>query len=194
VPRTENPVPLIAAELTVTAEFPVDDKVKVSVAAVFTFTAPNARFVALMLSEGTAALSCKLNDSETSFAVAVIVAVWAVLTAATDAAKLVLIAPAGMVTDAGVVTAPLLLVRFTMNPPLGAAAFSDTVQLSFPAPVIELLAQLSALKLSTLAGPATAPVPSSPITSVPVLAALLDTVTWPVVAPIPAGLKLTLKL
>ena len=43
-------------------------------------------------------------------------------------------------------TAELLLARPTVKPPLAAAAFSVTVQLSVPAPVIEPFVQLSALK------------------------------------------------
>jgi hypothetical protein len=39
----------------------------------------------------------------------------------------------------------LLLARLTANPPLAAAAVRETVQLSVPAAVIELLLQLSAL-------------------------------------------------
>ena len=52
-------------------------------------------------------------------------------------------APAATVTVAGTVTAELLLARLTVNPPLGAAALSPTVQVSVPAPVIVPLAQLS---------------------------------------------------
>ena len=85
------------------------------------------------------------NVFDTLFTVAVKVAVCVVLTDATVAVKFALVAPAATVTLAGTVTAALLLVRPTANPPLAAAAFSVNVQLSVPAPVIEPLVQLSAL-------------------------------------------------
>jgi hypothetical protein len=56
-----------------------------------------------------------------------------------------LVALAGTVTVAGNVTAALLLATLTLNPPLGAAAFSVTVQASVPAPVIDVLLQESAV-------------------------------------------------
>ena len=46
-------------------------------------------------------------------------------------------------------TAELLLARLTANPPLAAATFSVTVQLSVPAPVIDPLVQLSPLNTGT---------------------------------------------
>jgi hypothetical protein len=61
------------------------------------------------------------------------------------AVKLPVVAPAAIVTLAGTLTAELLLATPTANPPLGAAAFSVTVQLSVPAPVIDALPQLSPL-------------------------------------------------
>ena len=73
------------------------------------------------------------------------VAVCAVVTAAIVAVKLALVAPEATVTDDGTVTAALLLERLTDWPLLPAAALSVTVQLSVPAPVIDALAQVSAL-------------------------------------------------
>jgi hypothetical protein len=55
-------------------------------------------------------------------------------------------------TEVGTVTALLLLARITVSPPLAAAAFSVTVQLSLPAPVMELLLQLSELRVAAVAG------------------------------------------
>jgi hypothetical protein len=55
--------------------------------------------------------------------------------------KLALVAFAATVTDPGTVTAELSLDRFTARPPVGAAAVNVTVQVSVPAPVIELLLQ-----------------------------------------------------
>jgi hypothetical protein len=68
-----------------------------------------------------------------------------VLTDKTLAVKLAVVAPAGTVTEGGTVTAELLLATPTANPPLAAATFSVTVQLSVPALVIDALVQLSAL-------------------------------------------------
>jgi hypothetical protein len=62
------------------------------------------------------------------------------------AVKLAVVDPAATVTEAGTVTAELLLVRLTVKPPLAAAALSVTVQPSVPAPVIELLLQLNPFK------------------------------------------------
>jgi hypothetical protein len=59
------------------------------------------------------------------------------------AVKLLVEAPAATLTLAGTATAELLLATLTANPPLGAAAFRVTVQLSVPAPVIDELPQLS---------------------------------------------------
>jgi hypothetical protein len=81
-----------------------------------------------------------------------------------------LVAPAGTVTADGTVTALLLLARLTARPPLPAAAFSVTVQVSAADPNRALLAQLNELKVVVLAA---APVPLSPITIVPLLEALL---------------------
>lgn len=75
---------------------------------------------------------------------AVSVTVAAVLTAVAVAVKLALVAPAATVTDAGTVTFELLLARLTAKPPVAAAAFNVTVQLSVPAPATELVAQFRA--------------------------------------------------
>ena len=90
----------------------------------------------------THAPSCRAKVFETLPALAVSVTVAAVLTAVTVAEKLAVVAPAATVTEAGTVTAELLLARLTANPPVAAAAFSVTVQVSVPAPVIEPLEQV----------------------------------------------------
>jgi hypothetical protein len=72
-----------------------------------------------------------------------------VLTPDTVAVKLAVADPAATVTEAGTVTAELLLARVTANPPLAAATFRVTVQLSVPAPVIDPLVQLSPLNTGT---------------------------------------------
>ncbi|HTW48314.1 MAG TPA: hypothetical protein VMD92_10205 [Acidobacteriaceae bacterium] len=72
-------------------------------------------------------------------------AVWATNIADAVAVNVALDAPAATVTDDGTTTCPLLLARFTVSPPLGAAAVSDTAHASVPAPVIDPLAHVSAL-------------------------------------------------
>jgi hypothetical protein len=67
------------------------------------------------------------------------------LTDKTVAVKLAVVAPDATVTEAGSVTAELLLARLTANPPPAAAAFSVTVQVSVPATVIDPLLQASPL-------------------------------------------------
>jgi hypothetical protein len=102
-----------------------------------------------MLSVGTPAPNCRAKVLATLLALAVRVTVCAVLTAETVAVKLAEVAPAATVTVAGTVTAELLLARLTVNPPLAAAVFSVTVQLSVPAPVMDPLLQLKALNTGT---------------------------------------------
>lgn len=70
-PETEKPVPVIAAELTVTGEPPVEVSVKDCVAGEFRVASPKAMLLALMLSVGTAALSCRENVWDTVPALAV---------------------------------------------------------------------------------------------------------------------------
>jgi hypothetical protein len=53
-----------------------------------------------------------------------------------------LLAPEGTVTEAGTEIAVLLLARLTTTPVVGAIEVNVTVQLSEPAPIIEVLAQL----------------------------------------------------
>jgi hypothetical protein len=148
-PETVNPLPVTAAALTVTAAVPVEDRVRVCVVAVFTFTLPKDKLDELMLSVGTEAPNCRAKVLATLLALAVRVAVWAVVTEETVAVKVAVVEPAATVTEAGTVTDELLLARLTVNPPVGAAAFSATVQLSVPAPVIEPLVQLSPLSTGT---------------------------------------------
>jgi hypothetical protein len=115
------------------------------------------------------------------------VAVCDALTEATLAVKLALVAPPATVTDAGTVTPELLLARLTANPPLAAAAFSATVQLSVPAPDIELLAQFSPLNRGT-------PLPFK-LTTVddPVDESLLS-VSVPAAAPVAVGANCTVNI
>jgi hypothetical protein len=141
-PETVKPLPVTVTELTVTGAVPVDVSVTVCVAGVFTATDPNETLVALMLSAGAVPepgvpeFSSKAKVVELAPALAVKVTDWVVAAAETVASKLVLVDPDGTVTDAGTVTFPLLLERFTLSPSWAAALLSVTVQLSVPDPVM----------------------------------------------------------
>ncbi len=103
------------------------------------------------------------------------------LTAVAVAVIAALKAPAATVTEAGTVTALLLLARLTAVA-LVAAAVNFTVQASVPAPVSDPLLQEIPLSVA-----AACPVPLSAI--VPVLDALLPIVTVPLAAPATVGSK-----
>jgi len=133
----------------VTDAVPVELNVIDCVVAVLTETLPKFTLEGLALSVDVPATSPRAKVSVTEPALAVKVTVSELLTAVTVAEKLALEAPEATVTEAGTVTALLLLERLTANPPLAAAAFSVTVQLSVPAPVIEPLAQLSPVSTGT---------------------------------------------
>jgi hypothetical protein len=172
-PDTENPVPLAVAEFTVTAPVPVEVSVTVCEAVVFTTTLPNEMLVAFRLRAGVAAFSCSEAASDVLPVEAVRVTVCAVLTEATFAVKVALVAVAGTVTEPGTVTALLLLVRATPTPPVGAAELSDTVHVVVPAPVNELLPQENALSVGVT------PVPV-PLRLTVAVGALLEIVSCPV--------------
>jgi hypothetical protein len=146
-PETEKPVPLIPAAVTVTGAVPVEDRVTDCVAGEFCITLPKAMLVALMLSVGRPVFSCRPKVLATLLALAVTVAVCVVLNVETVAIKLAEVAPAATVKLAGTVTAELLLARLTVKPAVGAAMFSETLQLSVPAVVIDPLVQAKALKV-----------------------------------------------
>lgn len=69
-PETVNPVPATLAALTVTAEAPVELRVSVWLAAVFTLTLPNDRVDELTASEIEAASNCTPADAEMPVALA----------------------------------------------------------------------------------------------------------------------------
>jgi hypothetical protein len=189
-PEIEKPLPLTVAALTVTASVPDDASVNGCAAAEFTATFPNDRLVVLTLNPGVTASNCSKKVSETPFAFAERVTVSGELTATAVAAKLALLAPAAMVTDAGTLTAALLLASVTVSPPLAAAALNVTVQLSAAAPVTALLAQLSALTPGALTA---APVPLRLTVIVPSAGALLVIVSCPAVNPVTVGEKSTAR-
>jgi hypothetical protein len=144
-PETMKPVPATLAALTVTDAVPVEDNVSDCVVAVFKLTLPKDKLEELTLSVGTDAPSCRAKVSVALPALAVRVAVCAVLTEETVAVNVALLAPAATAREAGTVTALLLLARLTAKPPVAAAAFRVTVQLSVPDPVNDPLVQFSPL-------------------------------------------------
>jgi hypothetical protein len=185
-PEMEKLLPNSAAALTVTGAVPVEDRVSGCVTAEFTGTLPKARLEALIPSVGIAAPSCRSNASATPPTLAVNVAACTEVTGETFAVNWALVEPAAMVTEAGTTTALLLLVRLTPRP-LSAAAFSVTLQLSVPAPVIAPLAQVSPLSTGT-------PMPLRATEAEDPFAALLVTVNWPVAAPDDAGSNLMVNV
>jgi len=98
------------------------------------------------------AFSCTEYVLLTPLAVDVIVAICVVLTADAVAVNAALVAPAGTVTEAGTLSAELLLASATANPPLGAAAETATAQASLPAPVTDALPHETPLKTGVVAG------------------------------------------
>jgi hypothetical protein len=110
-----------------------------------------------------------------------------VLTAEVLAEKLALVAPAATVTEEGTVTADELLDRATTWPPVGAAAFSVTVQLSVAAVVSEAAVQLSLFGIAC-------PVPLRVIVEVVPVEELLVRVSFPLSAPAVVGLKPTVRV
>jgi hypothetical protein len=112
--------------------------------------------------------------------VAVSVTDCAVEAAVTVAEKPALVAPAATVTAAGTVTEEELLARFTVNPPLAAAAFSATLHASVPAPVIDELVQEMAVKTGV-------PVPLRAMTADAPVEELLAIVSVPEAGPVAVG-------
>lgn len=186
-PETEKPVPATVAALTVSAELPVEDRVSDCVVVVPTFTLPKATLDELRLNVIVAAPSSSPKVFVRPPALADRVTACAVLTAVTVAVKLALLAPAATVTEDGAVTAELLLVRLTLTPPVGAAALKVAVQLSVPAPVIELLVQLSADSTGT-------PRPVRPTLFNAPSAELLVRSSSPVVEPTAVGSNCTVSV
>ena len=105
----------------------------------------------------------------------------------TVAEKLALVAAAATVTEAGTVTAELVLDRFTVNPPLAAAELSDTVQESVPAPVIDELVHVSPVSTG-------APVPLRVTWDDEPVEELLARVSVPLAAPALVGANWTVRV
>lgn len=140
-PETENPVPEMESELSVSAAVPLEVTVTDLLTAVPTETFPKASDVALRVRAGLAAFSWSDTFCEEELELAVSVAVCAVVTDDTAAVKDAVTAPDATETLAGIVTAESLLERAMLWPPLCAAELSDTVQLVVAAPVKELVPQ-----------------------------------------------------
>jgi hypothetical protein len=144
-PETVNPLPVTVAEFMITGAVPVEVNVTNCVVGEFVSTLPKLKLELLTLNVGTNAPSCRTNVWAASFALAVSVTGCEELTDETVAEKPALTAPTGTVIELGTVTTLLLLEKLTAKPPAAAGTFTVTVQLSVPAPVIEPLAQLSAV-------------------------------------------------
>jgi len=153
--ETEKPVPVTATEFTVAAAVPLEVSVTACVIELFTTTPPKEILVAFRLNAAEAAFSCRENACEEVVVVAVRVTDCALLTEATVAVNVALVAVAGTVTELGTVTALLLLARLTLRPPVGAEPERLTEQESAKDPVIEALPQLTAL----MVGATVVPVP-----------------------------------
>jgi hypothetical protein len=141
-----KPALAVDAELMVRAAVPLEVSVSDCTAGVFRFTLPKERLALLSVNAGTAAFNCMPKLAVNVPAEAVTVAGCGELTADTPAANIALVAPAGIVTEAGTLTAGLLLVSVTANPLLPAAALIVTTQESVPAPAIDAVAQEIPLK------------------------------------------------
>ena len=160
-----NPAPLTATEFTVTGAVPLELKTTVCEAEPFTVTFPKERLVAFTLSTGEAAFNCSVTERVVLPVVAVTVADWAEITDATVAVNEALVAVAGTMTELGTATELLLLDRPTVMPPLGADPDRVTLQVSFSAPVMEVLPQLTPLTVGAIE----LPVPLNAIVAAEVL-------------------------
>lgn len=141
-PDMLKPDPVRDAALMVSGAVPEDVSVTdCAVEMVFTVTLPKFRLAVLNCNPGTYATRLIVKLWMLLPSEAVRVAVCAVVTAEIMAVNEALVAPAGTVTEAGTLTALLLLPRLTDTPPFGTAAVSITVQVSDPAPVKELRLQ-----------------------------------------------------
>ena len=97
------------------------------------------------------------------------------------------VAPAATVTEAGAVTAELLLASVTASPPAGAAALSVTVHASVPAAENDVVVQASELSAPAVVSP----VPLRLTVAVGFVVALLVIRIVPVSAPAVVGSNVT---
>jgi hypothetical protein len=169
----------------VSGTFPDEVRVTDWAVAVLSRTAPNERVAALRVSAGVAGISCRDAVLVTPPAIAVMVTVWAAVTADAAALKAAVVAPLRMVTDDGTVTALLLPARLTVRP-LVAGEVRLTVQASVPAPMRDPTAQDTELSAGGIW-----PVAPRLTVAVAPAAALVVMVRVPAAAPAVAGSKFT---
>lgn len=124
---------------------PTEFSVMVCVTGLFSEVEPKARLLALTLMVETTPVRLTTKEADVAAEVAFKVALCVAPTAETLAVNAALVAPEGMVTEAGTATFVLLLERVTANPVLGAAAESLMVQASLTNPETDALPQETAL-------------------------------------------------
>lgn len=176
----EKPVPLTAIEFTVTGAVPLELSVTVWLVELFVTIEPNEMLAALMVNVAVAAFNCSARVRAVFPALALRVADCAVVTAATVAIKVVLLAVAGIVTELGTVTALLPLDRATLTPPVGAEPVRLTVQESASDPVMDVLLHDTALTVGVTAIPV-------PLRLMEAVGAVLEIVICPVAALVLVG-------
>ena len=125
----------------VRAAVPVELRVTVCVAGVFTGTLPKATLATLVLSTGAGTVNARVKVSVTLPAVAVRIAVSAAGTGVTFTVNWAVVLFVCTSAAGPVVTAGLLLDRATLNPGEAAASLIVTVHRSVPVPPIDALAQ-----------------------------------------------------
>lgn len=185
MPGMLNPEPVTEPALMMTAAVPVEVIVTDCVEGVFRLTLPKATVLDPKVRVGVVAFSVIAQVFEIPPDMAVRVTAWLVLTAVAVAVNAALEAPAAMVTEAGTVTALLLLAMVTVVAAV-AGELSVTVHASVPAPVNDPLLQETALSVAG-ADPV-------PLRLMAAAAALLLMVTVPLAAPAVVGSKLTLSV
>lgn len=148
IPEILKPVPVSVGAYTVTGRLPVDVKITDCFTAVFTATLPNDKVVGLTPSICMSASTSKAKVFDTEPWVAFRVTAWLLAVHEEGAENAALVAFAGTVTLAGTVTTELLLERFTLSPPVGAAALNVTVQGSEACPAKDALLQEIALSVA----------------------------------------------
>lgn len=87
---------------------------------------------------------------ELPFKLALMTAVWLLLTLAAVAVKLAELDPPATLTDDGTVKLALLLLSATLDPPLGAAPLKLTVQLDVPGAVTDVGLHVTELTTTVL--------------------------------------------
>lgn len=175
-------MPVTEPALMVTAAVPDEVSVTVWYAGLFRFTSPKGTLVDSRFSLGPPGTKLIVQLWFPPPDDAVRVAIPAVLTADTVAVKPAVVEPAATVTVDGTVTAVSLLERLTDWPPAPAAAFSVTVHVSVPDPVIEAFEQLIPVRMGC-------PVPLRLMAVLEPVDELLVRVTEPLTAPPAVGAK-----